>query len=155
MASRDNDNKNQITERKDKMKLKLCMAIGTIGAFFAHLLGGWDFALKALALFMLLDYFTGLAVGWLNKSRKTENGALSSEIGFIGFAKKIGILIAVSVACVLDKLAGSDVLRDAVIIAYITNEAISIIENLGIIGVPIPYKLRKAIEVLKEEEEKE
>jgi len=136
------------------MKNTLLTIIGAVGSGIIYLLGGWDMALQTLIIFMAVDYITGLAVaGIFRKSEKTENGALSSKAGLQGIAKKIMMLLMVLVAARLDILTGTDYIRDAVIIALCGNELISIIENAGLMGVPIPRKLKEAIEVLSRKEE--
>ena len=131
------------------MKQGILTIIGAIGAFVANLCGGWDAGLTTLVIFMAIDYFTGLIVaGIFHKSGKTENGTLSSKAGLQGLAKKVMMLLMVLVAVRIDILTGTDYIRDAVIIALCGNELISIIENAGLMGVPIPRKLKEAIEVL-------
>lgn len=131
------------------MKQGILTIIGAIGAFVANLCGGWDAGLTTLVIFMAIDYFTGLIVASIfHKSGKTENGTLSSKAGLQGFAKKIMMLLMVLVAVRIDILTGTNYIRDAVIIALCGNELISLIENAGLMGVPIPKKLQEAIEVL-------
>lgn len=133
------------------MKNGLCTIIGTVGGFIASLFGGWDTALITLIIFMGVDYITGLIVaGVFHKSQKTENGALESRAGWKGLCRKGTSLLVVLVACRLDLVIGSSFVRDATIIAFIANETISIIENAGLMGAPIPSVLVKAIEVLKQ-----
>ena len=131
--------------------------LGIIGSFIAEALGGWDTALSTLIIFMGVDYITGLIVaGVFHNSEKTENGTLESRAGYKGLCRKGVILLIVLIAVRLDMVVGSDLIRDAVIIAFICNESISIIENAGLMGVPIPKTLKRAIEILakKDEEEK-
>ena len=136
------------------LKQGILTVIGAIGAFIANLLGGWDAGLTTLVIFMAVDYFTGLVVaGIFHQSQKTKNGTLSSKAGLQGIAKKIMMLLMVLVAVRLDILTGTDYIRDAVIIALCGNELISIIENAGLMGVPIPKKLQDAIEVLSKKED--
>ena len=136
------------------MKQAVLTIIGAIGAFVSSIFGGWDAGMTTLVIFMTVDYLTGLIVaGVFHKSGKTENGALSSKVGLQGIAKKIMMLLMVLVAVRLDILTGTDYIRDAVIIALCGNELISIIENAGLMGVPIPKKLKDAIEVLSKKEE--
>jgi len=136
------------------LKQGILTVIGAIGAFIANLLGGWDAGLTTLVIFMAVDYFTGLVVaGIFHQSQKTKNGTLSSKAGLQGIAKKIMMLLMVLVAVRLDILTGTDYIRDAVIIALCGNELISIIENAGLMGVPIPKKLQDAIEVLSKKGE--
>ena len=132
------------------MKEGICTIIGVIGGAIASLFGGWDAALITLVIFMGIDYITGLVVaGVFHNSRKTESGALESRAGFKGLCRKGVILLIVLVACRLDMLINSNFVRDAVVIAFCANEALSIIENAGLMGVPIPSVLVKAIEVLR------
>lgn len=128
----------------------LCASIGAIGAGIASLFGGADAALITLMIFILVDYITGLIVaGVFHKSPKTENGALESKAGLKGLLRKGGMLLMVLVACRLDLMLGAHFIRDACVIALISNEALSIVENLGLMGVPIPAPIINGIEVLK------
>ena len=134
------------------MKLKdlFVAVIGAIGAFIASLFGGWDAAMTTLVVFMGVDYLMGLIVaGVFKKSGKSENGALDSRAGFKGLLKKSIVLLIVLVAYRLDLVLGSTFIKDAVIIGYIANETISIIENAGLMGIPIPDVIKKAIDILK------
>lgn len=128
----------------------LCSLLGLIGSTIANFFGGWDAALTTLLIFMGIDYLTGLIVaGVFHKSSKTESGSLESRAGWKGLCRKGVTLLIVLVACRLDLLINSNFIRDAVVIAFATNEAISIIENAGLMGIPIPAVIVKAIEVLK------
>ena len=132
------------------MKETFCSVIGIIGGFIASLFGGWDSALLTLVIFMAIDYISGLAVaGVFKRSSKSRSGALESRAGWKGLCKKGVTLLVVLVACRLDILLATSFVRDAVIIAFIVNESLSIIENAGLMGVPIPSALTRAIEVLK------
>lgn len=132
------------------MKNGFCTMIGAIGALIASLFGGWDTALATLTIFMATDYVTGLIVaGVFHTSQKSENGALESRAGWKGLCRKGVTLLVVLVACRLDLITGTNFIRDAVIIAFICNETISIIENAGLMGIDIPPALTAAIEVLK------
>ena len=138
------------------MKMKLLTFIGVVGSWIASLFGGWDAALVTLLIFMGIDYVTGLIVaGVFKASEKTENGALESTAGWKGLCRKGVTLLVVLVACRLDLVMGSNFIRDAVVIAFIANETISIIENAGLMGIPIPAVITKAIEVLKSKAESE
>ena len=129
----------------------LCTVIGTVGGFIASLFGGWDTALATLLIFMAVDYVTGLIVaGVFHKSQKTESGALESRAGWKGLCRKGTSLLVVLVAYRLDLVIGSNFVKDATIIAFIANETISIIENAGLMGAPIPAVIVKAIDVLKQ-----
>lgn len=138
------------------MKDGICTAIGVVGSTIASFFGGFDAALITLLIFMGVDYATGLIVaGVFHKSEKTENGALESRAVWKGLCRKGVSLLVVLVACRLDMIMGSNFIRDATVIAFIANEAISIIENAGLMGVPIPSVITKAIEVLKKKSERE
>ena len=131
------------------MKNVVLSAIGAVGSFIAGALGGWDSALITLAVFMLIDYFTGWIVAAVfNKSQKTETGAYSSAIGLKGVCKKIMILLLVMVAYRMDQLIGGTYIRDGACIVFIGNEAMSILENAGLMGIPIPKPIKNALDVL-------
>ena len=133
------------------MKNGICTIVGVVGSFIASLFGGWDTALVTLMIFMAVDYITGLVVaGVFHKSPKTDGGTLESRAGWKGLCRRGMTLLVVLVACRLDLIMGSNFIRDATIIAFIANETISIIENAGLMGAPIPGVLVKAIEVLKQ-----
>ena len=130
--------------------------IGVIGGFIASLFGGWDAALVTLIIFMGIDYMTGLIVaGLFHNSEKTPGGGLESRVGWKGLCRKGVTLLVVLVACRLDLMIGSNFIRDAVIIAFVVNETISIIENAGLMGIPIPTAIMRAIEILKNKAESE
>ena len=132
------------------MKAGILSAIGFLGSAVASLFGGFDAALETLLIFMGADYITGLAVaGIFHKSEKTDNGALESRAGWRGLCRKGVTLLVVLVACRLDLVMGSNFIRDAAVIAFTANEGISIIENAGLMGIPMPMPVLKAIEVLK------
>lgn len=137
------------------MKSKILAAISVMGSTVASLFGGWDTALQTLLIFMAMDWFTGgiLLPAVLGKSPKSQNGALESRAGFKGLCRKAMILFYVLIAASLDKLTGTDYLRDAVCIGFIANEGLSIVENAGLMGVPLPEKLKKSIDVLKTKSE--
>ena len=128
--------------------------IGLLGGAVSTFFGGWNSALTTLMIFMTIDYVSGLVLaGVFHKSKKTKSGALESSVGLKGICRKAGMLIIVIVACRLDIIAGTNYFRDATVIALITNETISIIENLGLMSVAIPQPILKAIDVLKQKEE--
>ena len=128
--------------------------IGAIGSWIASLFGGWSTDLTTLVIFMAIDFITGLIVaGIFKKSKKSENGALESKVGLIGLAKKTMILLMVLIAARLDLLMGIDYIRTGLIIAFICNETISITENAGLIGVPIPKPIMNAIDILKSKDD--
>lgn len=138
------------------MKEKLCAIIGVIGSGISAVFGGWNAGLTTLLIFMGIDYITGLIIaGVFHRSGKTESGALESHAGWKGLCKKGVTLLIVLVACRLDMIMGSNFIRDTVSIAFIANETISIIENAGLMGIPIPAVIIQAIEVLKKKSESE
>ena len=138
------------------MKETICTVIGMVGGFIAALIGGWDSALVTLVIFMGVDYLTGLIVAGIFKaSPKSESGALESWAGLKGLFRKGGILLVVLVAARLDLMLGTNFVRDTVVIAFVVNETISIIENLGLIGVPIPKPVINAISILRQMTEPE
>lgn len=141
-------------ENVSTAKVWLLGLFGAIGATISSLFGGWDMALTTLVIFMGIDYLTGLIVaGVFKKSGKSENGALESRAGFKGLCKKGVVLLIVLVAVRLDMALGTAMLKDAVVIAYVVNETISIIENAGLMGIPIPPIITKAIEILSKKED--
>lgn len=128
--------------------------LGVLGSTISIAFGGWDSALTTLIIFMAIDYVTGLIVaGIFHNSNKTENGSLESKAGWKGLCKKGVTLLIVLVACRLDIVLGSTFVKDAVVIAFVANETISIIENSGLMGIPIPSVITRAIDVLKSKTE--
>lgn len=134
------------------MKETLCAVLGGIGGAIAGLFGGWDAAMITLLLFMGVDYATGLIVAAAGKSPKSTNGHLSSLSGWKGLAKKAITLLLVLVAARLDVVLGTSYIRDAVCIAFMCNEVISILENAGLMGVPLPEALKSAVDLLQKKE---
>lgn len=138
------------------MKERIFTGIGVVGGFIASLFGGWDAALVTLIIFMGVDYLTGLIVaGVFHNSEKTETGTLESRAGWKGLCRKGVSLLVVLVACRLDLVIGSNFIRDSVVIAFIANETLSIVENAGLMGIPIPAVIARAIDVLKKKAESE
>lgn len=121
-----------------------CVAV--IATFFTYLFGGWDVALSILITFMILDYITGVIWAYIQKN-------LNSEVGFKGLVKKCTILIVLIVGSMLDRLlnSGEWVFRTLVAYFYIANEGISLLENISNLGVPIPAKIKDALEQLNKE----
>jgi len=131
-------------------KPALCAALGCIGSLIAQAFGGWNSGIVTLLAFMAVDYISGLIVAAVfHASEKTESGGLESRAGWKGLCRKGMTLCIVLIAHRLDIALGTSVVRDAVIIAYICNEAISITENAGLMGVPIPERLIDAVDVLQ------
>ena len=120
--------------------------VAIIATFFTYLFGGWDVALSILITFMILDYITGVIWAYIQKN-------LNSEVGFKGLVKKCTILIVLIVGAMLDRLlnSGEWVFRTLVAYFYIANEGISLLENISKLGVPIPAKIKDALEQLNKE----
>lgn len=136
------------------MKQFICTMIGAVGSGIAALFGGWDTGLVSLLIFMGLDYVSGLVVaGVFHKSNKTDTGSLESKAGWKGLCRKCMTLVFVLVAYRLDLIIGTNYIRDAVIIAFIANELISLVENAGLMGIPLPGVLTKAIDILQKKSE--
>lgn len=131
------------------MKDWICTAVGMVGAAAAWAFGGWDAALMALVICMAVDYISGSLVALVfHKSNKTVTGAYDSRYGLKGLCKKGLMLLFVVVAVQADRLLGADYVRDAVCIGFCVNEMISIVENLGHAGIPLPQAVVKALEQL-------
>ena len=136
-------------------KAAIMTGAGVIGGMISQAFGGWDAALISLLLFMAVDYLSGLIVaGVFHSSDKSETGTLNSAVCWQGLLKKGMTLIIVLVAARLDIVLGTAFVRDAVVIAYIVNETISIIENAGLMGLPVPDVIMSAIEQLQGKTEK-
>lgn len=132
------------------MKETFCTAFGVIGAALAAAFGGWDAAMTALIVCISVDYISGSIVALVfHASRKSETGAYNSAYGLKGLCKKGLMLLFVLVAVQIDRLLGSDYVRDAVCIGFCANEILSIIENLGLAGIPMPQAVVKALEQLQ------
>ena len=132
------------------MKETLCTAAGLIGSAFCWAFGGWDSAMAALLVCMAVDYISGSVVALVfHKSTKTETGAYNSAYGLKGLCKKGLMLLFVLVAVQIDKILGTDYARDAVCIGFCANEILSIVENLGLAGIPMPQAVIKALEQLQ------
>ena len=132
------------------MKEGICTAVGVVGSAIAAAFGGWDQALVTLVIFMVIDYLSGLIVaGIFHNSRKTENGALESRAGWKGLCRKAMTLFYVLIAAQLDSLLGIDYARDVVCVGFIANETLSIVENAGLMGIPLPEGIKRAVDVLK------
>ena len=132
------------------MKNAVCTTVGIVGSFIASLFGGWTASLTTLLIFMAVDYVTGLVVaGVFHNSPKTETGALESRAGLKGLIRKMMVLLFVLIGYRLDLAMGVTYIKDAVCIAFIANELLSIVENAGLMGLPIPSVITNAIDILK------
>ena len=130
-------------------------AFAFIGSFVANALGGWDASMQVLVALMVADYLTGVLVAavW-QRSNKSATGALDSKAGFKGILKKGMILVLVWLGVLLDAATGANYIRTAVVLFFIGNEGISLLENLGLMGVPYPAFLKKALEALHDQGDK-
>lgn len=134
---------------------KVLKILAAVAGAICGLFGEWNTMLTILVVAMTTDYISGWIVAWCGKSPKTENGGLSSKIGFIGIAKKAFIMILVLLATLLDRVIGGDtaVFQSSLVLYYIANEGLSILENAALIGVRFPAKLKKALETMREQED--
>ena len=121
-----------------------------IGGFMGWFLGGLDGFLYALLMFVVIDYVTGLMAAFVEKK-------VSSEVGFKGICRKVIIFLLVGIANILDMqvIGTGSVLRTAVIFFYISNEGVSLLENAGHLGLPIPVKIKSVLEQLHDRAEQE
>lgn len=131
----------------NKMEKFFNSLVAVLATFFTYIFGSWDLALQVLIVFMVLDYLTGVLHAYLI-------GQLSSEVGFKGLVKKLMILVVLIIGVMLDRMLGNGtwVFRTLVCYFYIANEGISLLENVGNIGIPIPNKIRNALEQLNKDE---
>jgi toxin secretion/phage lysis holin len=125
--------------------VKYVAAVGS--SLVTYLFGGWSALIKILVAFVVIDYVTGVLAA-------AYHGKLDSNIGLKGIAKKVFIFIIVACGHLVDNAMGTqDIVRDAAIYFYIANELLSILENAGEIGLPVPDVLKNAIERLKGKEQ--
>ena len=128
----------------------ICAVLGAAAACF----GGWSAALTTLLIFMGIDYLSGLIVaGVFHSSPKSEDGTLESRAGWKGLIRKCMTLLAVLIGARLDILLGTAYIKDALVIAFCVNELLSIIENWGLMGLPMPKVMSDAVELLKAKSE--
>lgn len=126
------------------------LIFSAVGGWLGYFLGGCDGLLYALIAFVVIDYITGVMCAIINKQ-------LSSEVGFKGIFRKVLIFLLVGIANIIDvQVIGTGaVLRTAVIFFYISNEGVSLLENAGYLGLPIPEKIKTVLEQLHDRAEKE
>lgn len=143
----------------DDIKTLYMVVCGGLGAMFSAIIsyfGGWNSSLTTLVIFMAVDYITGLLVAAVfHRSPKSSTGTLESRAGWKGLCRKGVTFLIVLVACRLDIVAGTTFLRDAAVIAFLINEAVSIVENAGLMGIPIPQVMINAIHTLKDNQSKD
>ena len=139
----------------DAMEVKTgVLALGAAaGALLSRWLGGWDAVMRMLVAVMAADYVTGvlLALVW-QRSPKSAAGGLDSRAGFKGLCKKGGILLVIWLAVHLDQAMETNYIRTAVILFFTGNEGLSLLENLGLMGVPLPPVLKKSLEALRDKD---
>lgn len=129
------------------MKNLINFITGTLATTLVYFLGGWDIAIQSLLVFIVIDYATGICKAIYNKK-------LNSSVGAKGIIKKVGYLLIVAISVILDKIAGNTgAIRTLVIYFFVANEGLSIIENWGGMGLPLPKKLTETLEQLKQKEE--
>ena len=134
-----------------QIKNIILISLSAAGSFISERLGGADRLLLALVMFMAVDYITGFAVAFIfHKSQKTKSGGASSLVGFKGIIKKICMLLMVALAHELDYIMGTEYTRVLAILFFIGNEGLSILENMGLMGVPYPEFMHKALEAMKD-----
>ena len=126
-------------------------ALAAAGSWVAKNLGGWDASMQVLVALMVTDYITGVLVAavW-QRSNKSASGALDSKAGFKGILKKCMIMLMVWIGVLLDNATGVNYIRTAVVLFFIGNEGISLLENLGLMGVPFPAFLQRALEAMRD-----
>jgi len=136
------------------MRYSIIATFGAIGGLITTALGGWDYALRMLLIIMAIDYISGWVVAAVfKKSRKTSSGAVNSTVGFKGIAKKVMLLFLVAAAHQIDLGIGTAFVRTAVIFAFAANELVSLMENAGLMGIPWPPMLKRALDLLREKGE--
>lgn len=124
-------------------------AISVVLTTFIYLVGGIDIAMKSLLIVIVIDYITGVMGAIYNKK-------LNSTIGLKGILKKFSYLIIVSLSVILDRIVGdTGAIRTLVIYFFVANDGISIVENIGKMGVPLPKKLTEVLEQLRNKGDEE
>ncbi len=134
----------------DLVWAKVQTAVAAIGGYLGYFVGGVDGLMTALIIFMVIDYITGIMCAIVDKK-------LSSAVGFKGICKKVLIMMFVGVAHIVDLhvVGTGEALRSAVICFYLSNEGVSVIENAGHLGLPIPEKLKEILAQLHNRSDKD
>ncbi len=136
----------------DRIDVLMKTFVAAFGGFCGYFLGGWDTTLKVLVIMAVIDYITGvMAAGF--------NGKLKSKVGFKGIAKKVVLFLLVAAATQADAIIGTNnAIRETTLFFFIGNELLSLLENAGRMGIPLPQALTNAVEILggkqKQEEKK-
>ena len=137
-----------------QIKEAVLATLAASGAFLANALGGWDALLKLLVALMAADYITGLVVAAVFKrSNKSESGTLDSNASFKGLARKCAVLVLVYIAVLLDTATGTHYVRSAVALFFIGHEGLSLLENVGLMGVKYPAFLKNMLQALRDKGE--
>ena len=135
------------------MKVKFCSIVGVIGSSVMAFVDKGGAALETLVIFMIIDYITGISVAvFWRRSGKTKRGLLKSEAGWRGLCKKGMILGFVLIGNRLDILQDTNYVMNTICIGYAMNELISIMENAGLMGIPLPAVVQEIVEVLSDED---
>lgn len=124
------------------------MVSAAVGAGAGYLYGGWGILINILLIFVVVDWLTGWAAAWIKHE-------LRSRVGFEGIARKAAIFLVVTISHFVDIIVtgGTGIIQDAVIFFYLANELLSITENLGRMGVPMPDTLRNAVKIFESKSE--
>lgn len=139
-----------------KYKYSALFMVGTLGSFFSYLFGGFDSLMIALIILMSIDFLSGLLLAVVfKKSKKTESGRLSSAAGIKGLSKKIFILFLIAMSQQLDIILTTSFIRDGAIIAFISMEGVSILENSTLAGLKVPTVIKNVLEVLNKDGRKD
>lgn len=140
----------------DRVWDKVVKVLAAVGGAIAGWFGEWNALLTALAVMMVIDYLTGCMVAFAGKSLKTEGGGWLSSEGFKGLLRKGAIVAMVLLGTLLDRAIGTDgmVFQTATACYYIANEGLSVLENVALIGVPVPEVIKRALEMLRERGDK-
>lgn len=130
------------------------IGLGAIGSVISELFGGWTSAMTTLVIFMLIDYITGILVAAVfKKSNKTEDGSLESKAGWKGLIRKFSTLLIVLISIRLDIIFNTTIISNCVVFTFLANELLSLLENVGLMGIPLPSVLTEVISVLNKKGE--
>lgn len=130
------------------------IGLGAIGSVISELFGGWTSAMTTLVIFMLIDYITGILVAAVfKKSNKTEDGGLESKAGWKGLIRKFSSLLIVLISIRLDIIFNTTIISNCVVFTFLANELLSLLENVGLMGIPLPSVLTEVISVLNKKGE--
>ncbi|NLZ46887.1 MAG: phage holin family protein [Clostridiales bacterium] len=135
---------------------RFAIITGCISSFIVSLFGGFTNNLKTLVIVMAIDFITGILVAAVFKrSPQTNTGCLESGIGWKCISKKCMTFVFVIIGRRLDLLIGVEYIQNAVVFGYIVNDLISITENAGLMGLPIPKVIKRSIELLNDKEKED